>query len=204
MVGPTLAKPKPTPTDQVKAPRRLLIVAAVLVAAATIVVAGLITKSGSGSVPRLYFPADAAFGIAVPYSSNTAPWSFGSITLCTTKPGHVTITRLTPMGGAGVAFLAAATRPAGHQLFGDSQRSLIQEGFSVPAVVTATCSGDNGPHDELAAQFRNTGSADAVFTKVRVDYLSAGRHESLIIPWTLKLCGPTHRTNATCPLPDLS
>lgn len=68
-----------------------------------------------------------------------------------------------------MAFVAVATRPAGHELFGDSQRSLIQEGFSVPAVVSATCAGDNGPHDELGAQFRNTGSADAVFTKLRVD-----------------------------------
>lgn len=75
--------------------------AAALVAAGTLAAAGLVARSDARDVPRLYFPPDAAFGIAVPDTSTGASWSFGSITLCLTKPGKVTITRLTPLGGFG-------------------------------------------------------------------------------------------------------
>jgi hypothetical protein len=113
--------------------------------------------------------------------------------MCTSS-GSVTVTSVTPMGGSGITPVAVGTRPATNRLFGDSQRTLAQEGFARPAVVDVACA--SGKFTELAVSLQRSGG-DATFDWLRVNYISKGKHETVKIPWQLKLCGP-QTTSKTC------
>jgi hypothetical protein len=165
--------------------------------------------------PRLIWPNNGAFGVAIPFSSDPRPWSFGAIPLCLDKPGHIVVDRLVPLGGSGgLSVVDVATRPhvgvsegVGETLFGNSQRDLGAEGFAItrPAVVDAVCPPSlttSYPgrviYDELGVQVRRTAGGNGEFRSVRLDYTSNGHHEHITIAWSLKLCGPQARTNEAC------
>jgi hypothetical protein len=124
--------------------------------------------------PSLVFPGDGgSFSGAIPSTTNPAPWAMGSVPLCLSRPGFVQITELVPEGGNGeLQVVGFATRPrrassssGASQMFGASQRTLVDEGFpAVNPVVSVTCTKSGSPirpgqalMTELAAQFRRTG-----------------------------------------------
>jgi hypothetical protein len=185
---------------------RKIVIAAVTVAVAAGVAGGLYLHDGGsapliGSAPRLTYPGDGPFGIALPYA-NSKPWAFGGIPLCLSKPGSITITGLVPQGGeGGLELVKVATRyHVGHNMFGDSQRTLKAEGFPTGTpIVRQTCDDPVNPHFyELGSSWVRTVAGNGRFTSLRVDYASAGKSLHLVIPWALKLCGPNARSNDTC------
>jgi hypothetical protein len=188
-------------------------VATLLIAAAA--VGGGVWHVRVTQAPRLVWPGDGGFGIALPSSGKPGAWSFGGVALCLDRPGRVVIDRLVPLGGnAGLRVVDVATRPhigkpAGQAdlSFGSSQRDLGAEGFSPtrPAVVQAVCPPSwTTPYpgrviyDELGVRLQRTVSGNGEFSSLRVEYSSGSRHGRLTIRWALRLCGPTATTAATC------
>lgn len=185
-----------------------------------VVVASLLTaatgcsRPGHAGSPRLVFPGADGFSMTKKWNGDTTPTVFGSVPLCLSKTGAVTITRLEPRGGAGLRVTGFATRPdpqvsAGsskpHAMLGGSQRSLDQEGFHPgAALVDAVCTEQSARPDgavhfyELAAQFIRT-SPTGTMTSVRVHYRrSGGGAGTLVIPWEVVLCGPADDSRPGC------
>jgi hypothetical protein len=190
---------------------RKIVIAAVTVLVAAAFAIGLYLHTGGtapliGSTPRLTFPNNGPFGISLPYR-NDKPWALGGIALCLNKPGTVTITGLVPQGGeGGLKLVQVATRHhAGHNLFGASQRTLQAEGFPTGTpIVNQTCDDPANPHYyELASSWVRTVAGNGRFTSVRLDYTVEGKAAHLIIPWTLKLCGPNKHPHGNCGDPDV-
>jgi hypothetical protein len=197
-----------------------LLVSAVVVAAATVVLITWWPVVHAG--PRLVLLGSGAgdgIGMDIPWSKDQT-FAFGSIPLCTDGPGVIAIRGLKPVGGNGqLAVVEMATRPHVEKprgivdvMFGTSHRTLAAEGFpKAPAIVAATCPPDAStprpnqvPFYEFAARFRRMGSGDGTFAALRVDYISRGRVGHLTLPVALRLCGPGHRTNESCPDPPSS
>jgi hypothetical protein len=107
--------------------------------------------------------------------------------MCTDTAGAVTINSLTPLGGDGrIKFVAVATHPI-KGTFGAAQKPLTAVGFPSTAVVDVTCAKANrSGYYEMGATFQGPGW----FTSLRVNYTSHGQHLHLIVPWTVKICGP--------------
>jgi hypothetical protein len=150
----------------------------------------------NASVPKLYYNPSAAYGIAMPYEGDGA-WSFGALPLCLTAPGKATVTSIHPLGGnSQLKPLAFAVRPMPQNSVGAIRGPLTKLGFPVDAIVTRTCT--SGAVDELGSTFIRTGPQDGTFSRLRIDYTSAGKDFSLFVPWGLKLCGPAKTTDEAC------
>jgi hypothetical protein len=172
-------------------------VTAVLLVLAVVVYLAFGNSDSSSASPKLYYPdPNGGFGGSLAYHGD-APWSFGAVALCLTGPGTVTVTGVHPIGGNGqLKLLGFATRPMPKSALGAAQETLTQFGFPSSATVTTTCV--NGLATELGTTWQRTGSGNGRFDNLRVDYTSAGKAHSLMVPWRLKLCGPAKTTDEAC------
>lgn len=163
--------------------------AAASVAALAIVATLLVARPSPRPVAHLVWDPNSSFAIVTPPMTGLA--TFGSVPLCTDRPGEVHIVSLTPVRASGIVFKGVATRPASRTLYGAGAKTLSEAGFPSSSDVGVTCAqAKTKGYVEMGAAFERTGTGPGKFASLEVNYLSSGKTLHLKIPWTLTVCPP--------------
>jgi hypothetical protein len=124
------------------------------------------------------------------------PAAWGSMLLCLSEPGRVTITAVEPVhpqGGLSVEAFAvrpnpSLTEPVGAML-GDARGALRDQGFGDTHVVTTACGAQgSGKGVELGVEAIKPGHADASSDAWRISWKSATSSGSFTFPLAVQLC----------------
>lgn len=151
---------------------------------------------------------DVAIAIGMPNIVADQPNSFGGWVLCLDQSGSVTIDRAEIIRRQGdIRIEAFAVRPQSpdRPMLGNAYKPLTALGFpegkpkvTTPCDSTGHDPGKAGPYTELALQYIKSTDATAQGEGVRVSYTSHGRHKTLTIPLTVRLCAPHDTENPDC------
>lgn len=155
------------------------------------------TRDGADG-PRLTTPAKLPFGISLPSTRAGQPFAFGSMPVCLSSPGSVTIDRVTATDAiGGLTVDAFAVRPLSANMFGAEQVTLATSGFGGTHEVTGSCSGTPGGA-ELAVQLTKTSSGHARESGLAVSWHSGSRSGTTNIPAHIVLCQSANLDTPAC------
>lgn len=167
----------------------------------------LILAAGCGSHwPRLTMPGKMNSGVAVGIGMLRPNHSadVGSIQVCLTRPGKVTITGVEPIRPVGdIEVQAFAVRPnplaTGADLLGSDRRTLAQSGFDGSHTVDRVCKTNDGSTSfELGLQLTKPTQADVGAPGWTVSYRSGSHTGTLAVPLGITLCSEPSADAPAC------